>query len=235
MRRKNDMNLWWGMWWIAVAIFFLGIVCLLTGCKVKAEEANRFTMTLIEDTDVGRFSVIEDTETGDRYLYMARAGGYSGMALMPQPVEEVTFTGEEAKVFQSALPAENHFPEAAEMMNETIPEAYDAVTDEPKLESIGTFTVTAYCPCTSCSDAWGDMTATGVRAVEGRTIAVDPDVLPYGTTVYFDGIDGFGGYVAEDCGGAIDGKDIDIYFDTHEEAEAWGVKEREVFVMKEAA
>jgi hypothetical protein len=107
MRRRGpeNINFWWGMWWIAVAIFFLGIVCLLTGCGDKSEEANRFTMTLIEDTDVGRFSVIEDTETGDRYLYMSRASGYSGMALMPNPVEEETFTGEtEAMVFGSAAP-----------------------------------------------------------------------------------------------------------------------------------
>ena len=221
--KRNDMNLWWGMWWIAVAIFFLGWVCSLTGCSYKTEEESRFTMTEIENGVNGRFYTIEDMETGNTYLYMARSSGFGGMALIPEPVEEETFTGEESKVFQSALP------------EEPIPEAYDEVTDEPKLESIGTFTVTAYCSCTSCSDAWGDMTATGVRAVEGRTIAVDPDVIPYGTTVYFDGIDGFGGYVAEDCGGAIDGKDIDIYFDTHEEAEAWGVKEREVFVMKEAA
>ena len=39
-------------------------------------------------------------------------------------------------------------------------------------------------------------TATGTKATEGRTIAVDPDIIPYGTTVIIDDHE----YIAEDCG-----------------------------------
>lgn len=103
MKRKNDMNLWWGMWWIAVAIFFLGAVCCLPGCSYKTEEGSRFSVTEIENGVNGRFYTIEDTETGNTYLYLARSGGFGGMALIPEPVEEETFTGEtEAMVFSSA-------------------------------------------------------------------------------------------------------------------------------------
>lgn len=227
MRLRNDMNLWWGMWCIAVAIFFLGLLCTLTGCSYKTKADSRFIMTEIEDGENGCFYTIEDTETGDKYLYLSRAGGYGGLALMPEPVDEVTFTGAETKVFSAAPPVE-----------EPIPEAYDEVTDEPELESLGMFRVTAYCACEKCcgktsDDPWYGITATGTKATEGRTIAVDPKVISYGSVVYFEGIDGFGGYVAEDCGGAIKGNDIDLYFDSHEEALRWGVKELEVFQMKE--
>lgn len=94
---------------------------------------------------------------------------------------------------------------------------------EPK--SLGTFTATAYCPCYECSEGWGNSTATGTKAKEGRTIAVDPKIIPYGTTVIINGKE----YVAEDCGGAIKGNKIDLYFDTHEETLEWGKQQVEVF------
>ena len=53
----------------------------------------------------------------------------------------------------------------------------------------------------------GRSTSTGAIATEGRTIAVDPSVIPYGTEVLIDGHV----YVAEDCGGAVKGNVIDIF------------------------
>lgn len=86
------------------------------------------------------------------------------------------------------------------------------------------YLLTAYCPCVECSEGYGNMTATGKRAVEGRTIAVDPNVIDYGTTVYIDGKP----YIAEDCGGLVKGKHIDIYFDSHDDVDAFGKKYAEV-------
>ena len=83
-----------------------------------------------------------------------------------------------------------------------------------------TYTVTAYCGCEKCCGKSDGITASGTVATEGRTIAVDPTVIPYGTTVYIDGQ----AFVAEDCGGAIKGKRIDMYFDNHEKALLWGVQ-----------
>lgn len=92
-------------------------------------------------------------------------------------------------------------------------------------ESLGVFTVTAYCHCPSCCDEWADgLTYTGTKPVEGRTVAVDPDVIPLGSEIIIDGKK----YIAEDIGGAIKGKRIDIYFDSHTQALEFGVKELEV-------
>lgn len=101
--------------------------------------------------------------------------------------------------------------------------------EEPELVSLGEFTITAYCPCERCCGKVSDdplygITATGAVATEGRTVAADPDVLPYGTTIYINGH----AYTVEDCGGGVKGKQIDLYFDSHDDALEWGVQELEV-------
>lgn len=100
------------------------------------------------------------------------------------------------------------------------------------------FTVTAYCPCEKCCGTWATnrptdengneivTTASGERAVEGVTIAVDTSVIPFGTKVEIDG----NIYTAQDTGGAIKGNRIDIYFNSHEKALEFGKQEREVII-----
>lgn len=83
------------------------------------------------------------------------------------------------------------------------------------------YTVTAYCGCAKCCGKTDGITATGTQATEGRTIAVDPSIIPYGTTVYINGQ----AFVAEDCGGAIKGNHIDMYFNSHDAALEWGVRQ----------
>lgn len=86
-----------------------------------------------------------------------------------------------------------------------------------------TFTVTAYCPCEKCCGAYANgYTATGAKATQGVTIAADPDVLPMGTEIEMDGHT----YTVQDTGGAIVGNRLDLYFDSHEDALRWGVREK---------
>ena len=92
--------------------------------------------------------------------------------------------------------------------------------------SLGEFKITAYCTCTDCCGGYSDgKTATGTDATPGRTIAVDPDVIPYGTVVEINGQEFF----AEDCGEAIKGNHIDVLCASHELAQAFGVQNAEVF------
>ncbi len=67
----------------------------------------------------------------------------------------------------------------------------------------------------------GTRTASGTRVTEGRTIAVDPNVIPIGWWVYIEGV---GFRRAEDTGGAIKGNKIDVYFDTVKSALNFGRK-----------
>lgn len=110
----------------------------------------------------------------------------------------------------------------------TIPQTEERSLSETN--SLGQFKLTAYCPCSKCCGKWaGGITSTGAMAKANRTIAVDPSVIPYGSKVIIDGQT----YVAEDCGGAIKGHRIDIYFDTHSEALDFGVQYAEVYLVVE--
>ena len=98
-------------------------------------------------------------------------------------------------------------------------------------EPLGEFTLTAYCPCMKCCGKTDGITATGTTAAEGRTIAVDPRVIPYGSAVTLYFVDGTSHtYTAEDCGGAIKGNRLDIYFDDHQAALQFGVQSAMVYV-----
>lgn len=93
---------------------------------------------------------------------------------------------------------------------------------------LGEFKLTAYCACSKCCGQWANgITATGTVATQGRTIAVDPSKIPYGTKVSINGHT----YVAEDCGGAIKGNRIDVYFDSHSEALQFGVQYADVYIV----
>ncbi|MDQ0902515.1 3D domain-containing protein [Paenibacillus sp. V4I7] len=65
------------------------------------------------------------------------------------------------------------------------------------------------------------ITFSGLKAKEGRTIAVDPAVIPLGSTVFIDGI---GIRKAEDIGSAIRGSRIDVFMNDLSEAQEFGVK-----------
>lgn len=97
-------------------------------------------------------------------------------------------------------------------------------------EPLGKFRLTAYCPCMKCCGKSDGITSTGTTAAEGRTIAVDPRVIPYGSsvTIYFsDGTSHT--YTAEDCGGAIKENRIDVFFDDHQAAREFGVQTAYVY------
>ncbi|AJY74914.1 3D domain-containing protein [Paenibacillus beijingensis] len=65
------------------------------------------------------------------------------------------------------------------------------------------------------------ITASGAKVKEGRTIAVDPDVIPLGWWVYIEGI---GFRRAEDTGSAINGNKIDVYYESESYANKFGKK-----------
>ena len=104
-----------------------------------------------------------------------------------------------------------------------------AAVVEPEPESLGEFKLTAYCPCEKCCGEWADgITYTGTRATEGRTVAVDPSVIPLGSTVRINGHD----YIAEDIGGAIKENRVDVFFDTHQAALQFGVQYADVAIIQ---
>lgn len=82
----------------------------------------------------------------------------------------------------------------------------------------------------------GTKTASGMptkRDPNGiSTVAVDPSVIPYGTPLY---IEGYGYAVAADCGTAIKGKTIDLFFNSYQESANWGIKYVTVTILGNSA
>lgn len=92
---------------------------------------------------------------------------------------------------------------------------------------LGSFKITHYCSCYYCCGKWaGGNTASGTRPTSGRTIAVDPKVIPLGSKVIINGHT----YTAEDTGKAIKGKKIDIYVSKHSTALAYGTYYADVYL-----
>ena len=94
-------------------------------------------------------------------------------------------------------------------------------------KKVGVYKITGYCGCSRCCGKATGRTASGTRATAGRTVAASSG-LPFGTKVKINGHV----YTVEDRGGAIRGKKIDIYFSSHSQALAWGVRYMPVEVIK---
>ena len=114
-----------------------------------------------------------------------------------------------------------------------VPTEYTAVYDVK---------ATAYCLCKKCCGKSPDspnygMTSSGLRIVPGtgmKVIAVDDDIIPLGSEVYVEGLNGavdYGYAIAADTGSAIKDYKIDLYMDTHQEAYRWGVKTVRLYVL----
>lgn len=90
---------------------------------------------------------------------------------------------------------------------------------------LGTFEITAYCGCKAvcCPVGGQNITASGTYATQGRTIGVDPNLIPLGAEVKIEFADGSTHeYIAEDTGSAIKGNIIDLYFAEHGDAVDFG-------------
>lgn len=85
--------------------------------------------------------------------------------------------------------------------------------DTSKYRYLGQFDITGYTPgCEHCCGNIKGITASGVEAIPGYTVAADKSI-PFGTTLF---IEGYGFYVVEDRG-AFDSGIIDIAASSHEE------------------
>lgn len=109
---------------------------------------------------------------------------------------------------------------------------------KPEPQYIGEYTITAYCPCVKCCGKWAlnrpdgvVYGASGNQLKDGVSVA---SPLPFGTKVF---IDGMGIYTVEDrtsdwIAEKYNGKIIDVYFNSHEDAVNFGKQHQNVYVIK---
>lgn len=102
---------------------------------------------------------------------------------------------------------------------------------EPKAAQWKDFTATWYTP--AGGEGNGLVTATGALVDQGKTIAVDPSIIPLGSTVIVKFPDGHKHkYLAEDTGGAIKGNRLDIFVWSQNRAIENGRQQVKVEVVK---
>lgn len=79
-----------------------------------------------------------------------------------------------------------------------------------------------------------DMYTATLTRVRVGTVAVDPRVIPYGTRMFIVTNDGeyvYGVSTAEDCGGWIKNKRIDLYYPTMPEVDQFGVRDATIYFL----
>lgn len=167
-------------------------------------------------------------------------GVASDMAEREVPVRTISITTNDEPVVETSqedlqpltsVTVRNVEPVPEEVIEVEVPVVEPAVTSTPEPiyngTNIGQFKISAYCHCTTCCGKSDGITATGTRVTANRTIAVDPNVIPLGSSVVIDG----NTYVAEDTGGAIKGNRIDMYFATHQDALNFGIQYKNVSII----
>ena len=95
------------------------------------------------------------------------------------------------------------------------------------------YVATAY---TMYDDGCDAITATGSQVHVG-VVAVDPSVVPYGTRMFIVTNDGqyiYGIATAEDCGSGVNGKRLDLFMNTLDEALTFGRRDCTVYFLGDA-
>lgn len=155
--------------------------------------------------------------------YPSIESGYDVIAQYDKDIE--AFEEEEKKAIEAKKKGEAK--KRAEEKKKQQEQQQNQNTNTSGMKYLGKFKLTAYCNCKKCCGKWsGGPTASGKMPKAGRTIAVDPKVIPLGSKVVINGKT----YTAEDTGSAIKNKRIDVYFDSHKAALNFGVQYAEVYI-----
>ena len=130
------------------------------------------------------------------------------------------------------------FTPKVQVIEPTVEPTTEPIIEEPVAEVLGEYRITAYCPCEICCGDWAKNRPNGiVVGAAGKELEAGLSVaasLPLGTKINIDGIgeyevqDKIANWVLE----KYDNKVIDIYFETHEDAQSFGLQHKKVSIMK---
>ena len=119
---------------------------------------------------------------------------------------------------------------AVTLIPEAVQNAAAQAAETPAVEPgeyLGEFKATGYCSCQKCSGGY-TKTYSGTIPKANHTISADLNVFPIGTKLVIDGIT----YTVEDKGSSVNGNKVDIFFETHAEALAFGMQTVDVYTAK---
>ena len=196
-------------------------------------------LRLNDSTAVIRYNFLDtagnNVPVGKKYAMVSKAVFISDGTLMIPIRDSMGMFGLNVDWNQSELCASVAIPGSVPVLTDVAPIAnhgegeYSAAnhTDVPAHGAyIGTFKITHYCPCSICNGGWGAYTAWAGKLTPGRSIGVNPNIIPKLTWVY---IEGYGYRRAEDTGGGIGEYHIDVAVPDHATAMALGTVYRDVY------
>ena len=128
-----------------------------------------------------------------------------------------------------ALPL-SHLPVPRLSTARSLPTGTHVVSRPPQKPSssrrrhLGAFAMTAYTQYHNPPQR----TASGTLPAVGRTVAVDPRVIPLGTRLHIEGV---GVRIAEDTGKKIKGKKLDLFLSSMGACTRFGVRSRQVYIL----
>jgi 3D (Asp-Asp-Asp) domain-containing protein len=159
---------------------------------------------------------------------MLAAGCLGGASVTYWQSTRIAALSAEASTYRRDVRRSQEALDALTRSHETV---LDATERAPWLASWAhRFTVTQYLPTSPAYGKFNDgLTSTLTKAdPAARIVAVDPKLIPYGSSVW---IEGLGWYRAEDCGSAIKGYRLDVMVATEREAMSYGKQDRFVIVV----
>ena len=174
---------------------------------------------------------LEDAQPGDLIFY-AKNGHVYHVVMYAGNGETIEAANEDVGIIHGSV-----YQQDAVWATRILDESYDLTgTDVNSVntaaenygDSIGAYKITYYCSCESCRSEASKVSATGTPIVEGQTIAVDPNVIPYGTKVIIDGHE----FTAQDYKEPGAENEIRVYVNDHNTAQMLGEKYSEVFLEK---
>lgn len=215
----------------------------VTDVMVKIEKESKvvdFETEIVKDSEMkkGTTSVSIEGKNGENEL-VYEVTYHNGKQVGKKFIEENVITNPVNKVVKEGTKEEIKVEEVKEVKKEEDPkiieepvkeettkevEQVKETSESSEVSNLGTHMVvesTSYCQ--------GSVTATGTQARWG-VIAVDPNVIPFGTKVYIPQFDKV--FIAEDTGGAIKGNKIDIFMENSDDAINWGRRNIDIYILK---
>lgn len=211
-----------------------------TGADTQWETSSEYPEGYNPDEDtLDSFSVAVSTDVTVEIEDSSDSGMYADTYTQEEYTEEAVYDENYAgteEAFQEEYTGEEYISEEDSTGEEYIYEedytqddiqetGYEdtQTSDSSQGTYLGTFTLTAYCGCEQCCGAVGQATASGVMPVAGHTVAMAG--VPFGTQLLINGTV----YTVEDLGTPYG--HVDIYFDSHAAALAFGLQSAEVYQL----
>ena len=183
----------------------------------RAEEERAAALAAAYEEDSGDEAEDSSGESSDEDWEEDGSGGEASYD--EEAYEEASY--EEDSYEEDSYEEDSYEEEASQQSYESSYEDSYEESGSGQGTYLGSFKLTGYCNCAQCCGSAGNATASGVMPSSGHTVAMAG--VPFGTQLLING----NVYTVEDLGTPYG--HVDIYFDNHSDALAFGLQYADVY------